>query len=210
MGKQARKEQEREHKRRLILDAAKGLFIRQGFDNVSMRGIAAAAGYSPAAIYRYFPGKRAILSHLRNEGFREFHAGQLAQEGAQKPEEMLRRAGRNYLRFAMENPDDFHLMFCTSCEEVDLEGELAEESMQSYHHFRNRMAQVVRSGYFGDVDEEAVVFGLWSGVHGLASLAVSGRLGVFSDSDLDTLLEKTLRFLRRPGTTCDCKQEDKS
>lgn len=210
MGKQMRKEREREQKRRLILDAAKELFIRQGFDNVSMRGIAAAAGYSPAAIYRYFSGKRAILSHLRNEGFREFHAGQKARAGDVEPVEMLQRAGRNYLRFAIENPDDFHLMFCTSCEEVDLEGELAAESLQAHHYFRDRVAQVVQSGYFGDVDEEAVVFGLWAGVHGLASLVTSGRVRAFSDCELDELLEKVLRFLRRPGAVDDGSQNNKS
>lgn len=191
--------QEQERKRRLILDAAKTLFMRDGFENVSMRRIAAAAEYSPAAIYRYFRSKREILSHLRNEGFTDFHGRQKKLDTSLPPEELLYRASRNYIRFALEKPADFYLMFCTTCEEVDLEGELAEESLRSYRHFREVIAHVVSTGYFGDVDEDAVAFGLWSGVQGLASLVISGRVEVFCECDIDELVDRVLRFLRRPG-----------
>ncbi len=197
MNTKERKEKERERKQRMILDAAKNLFIREGFDNVSMRRIALAAGYSPAAIYRYFSNKREILSHLREEGFRAFHVRQKQYDQSLEPVKLLRQAGRGYLRFAMEHPDDFHLMFCTTCEEVDLEGELAAESLRVFEHFRSMVVRIVKSGYFGDVDEEAAVFGLWAGVQGLANLVTSGRMQVLSDRDVDELLESTLNFLRR-------------
>lgn len=198
-----RVQKEQERKRRLILDAAKRLFMQDGFENVSMRRIAAEAEYSPAAIYRYFVSKREILSHLRNEGFTEFSKRRTRIDASLPPEDLLRQAGRNYIQFAMDNPDDFYLMFCTSCNEVDLEGELAAESLRSYEQFRSMVGTVVASGYFGDTDEETVAFGLWSGVQGLASLITSGRAEVFSETDVDELIDRVLRFLRRPGGGCE-------
>lgn len=184
----------------MILEAAKRLFLKQGIDNVSMRRIAAEAGYSPAAIYRYFRNKREILSHLRNQGFAEYHERQKRMEPVGTSGEMMYQGGMNYLQFAVDHPDDFHLMFCTTCEEVDLEGKLAEESMRSFHFFRKRMEKIIESGYFGDADPETVVFAYWAGVHGLASLVNSGRFkGFTKDLDQEELIKKIVRFLGRPG-----------
>ncbi len=55
------KEQEREKRRELILDAATHLFSKKNFSKIGMRDIAEEAGISPASIYRYFPNRDAIL-----------------------------------------------------------------------------------------------------------------------------------------------------
>jgi AcrR family transcriptional regulator len=47
--------------RKRILEAALGLFRKQGFDETNMREIAAAAGLSLGAAYYYFPSKEAIV-----------------------------------------------------------------------------------------------------------------------------------------------------
>ena len=187
--------------RRRILDAAKQLFVKQGFDNVSMRGIAAAIEYSPAALYRYFRNKREILSVLRDEGFQRFVLTQQERsEAIPDPLERLRLGGRGYLRFALQEPEYFHLMFSTSCEEVDLEGDCAENSMKSYEIFYENVRECVESGHFGQVSVETVVFSLWSCMHGLAHLINSGRVGVLAGSlDIDRLIDGMQAFNLRPG-----------
>ena len=52
-----KREAERIEVRRMILDAARRLFIEGGYANVPIRQIAAAVDYSPAALYRYFKTK---------------------------------------------------------------------------------------------------------------------------------------------------------
>ena len=188
--------------RRRILDAAKLLFAKQGFDNVSMRGIAAAIEYSPAALYRYFRNKREILSVLRNEGFRRFVLGQQERlEAIADPIERLRRGGRGYIQFALQEPEYFHLMFSTSCLEVEMEGDCADYSMKSYEIFYQNVKECVESGHFGPVDVETAVFSLWSCMHGLAHLINSGRVGVLAGTlDLDNLIDNIQAFNMRPGT----------
>ena len=53
-----------------ILDAARDLFVAEGYHNVSIRKIAERIEYSPAAIYGYFPSKDDIFFALAEEGFR--------------------------------------------------------------------------------------------------------------------------------------------
>src|SRR5438132_13307887 len=70
MGIKERQERDREAVRRAILDAARELFVSDGYTNVSIRKIADRIEYSPAAIYGYFPSKDDIFFALAEEGFR--------------------------------------------------------------------------------------------------------------------------------------------
>ena len=76
MGIKERQERDREAVRRAILDAARDLFVRDGFEHVSIRKIAELIEYSPAAIYGYFPSKDDIFFALAEEGFRLLHGDQ--------------------------------------------------------------------------------------------------------------------------------------
>lgn len=201
MSTQKRRERDKEKMRRRILDAAKQLFVKDGFDNVSLRRIASAIEYSPAAIYRYFKNKREILSVLRDERF-ELYLQRQAERMKEIPDplERLKESGKGYIRFAMTNPGYFRLMFCTDCEQVDLEGKWAESSMRSYTHFRSNVEECLALGSFGDIDADTVVFSLWSGVHGLAHLINTGQVAALSGGlDLDPLLDRILWFCMRPG-----------
>jgi AcrR family transcriptional regulator len=75
MGIKERQERDREAVRRSILDAARELFVSEGYRNVSIRKIAEKIEYSPANIYGYFPSKDDIFYALAEEGFRLLHAG---------------------------------------------------------------------------------------------------------------------------------------
>jgi AcrR family transcriptional regulator len=55
------REDEREARKSLILEAVLKLFEQKPFDEIGMRDIAAEAGVSPAAIYRYFPSQDELF-----------------------------------------------------------------------------------------------------------------------------------------------------
>src|SRR5829696_5407809 len=69
LGVKERQERERVATSRAILDAARELFVAEGYQNVSIRKIAEKIEYSPAAIYSYFPSKDDIFLALAEEGF---------------------------------------------------------------------------------------------------------------------------------------------
>jgi AcrR family transcriptional regulator len=188
--------------RRRILDAARQLFVREGFDNVSMRRIASRIEYSPAALYRYFRNKKEILSALREEGFARFVERQTrSRERFPDPLERLRAGAHEYIRFALAEPDHYHLMFSTDCGEVDLDGEWAASSLRSFHMFRDLVVECAATGRFGGVDPDAMVFALWGQLHGLVHLVATGQMKALSNgADLDSLLDRIIGFGLRTGS----------
>ena len=115
MGIKERQERDREAVRRAILDAARELFVTEGFQHVSIRKIAERIEYSPAAIYSYFPSKDDIFFALAEEGFRLL--GSPADAAAQEqldglaPLDRLRAVFWRMYDFSREHPQYFALMF---------------------------------------------------------------------------------------------------
>jgi AcrR family transcriptional regulator len=115
MGIKERQERDREAVRRAILDAARELFVAEGFQNVSIRKIAERIEYSPAAIYGYFPSKDDIFFALAEEGFRL-----LGNPASVREDPLLANASRverlraifwRLYEFSREQPQYFALMF---------------------------------------------------------------------------------------------------
>lgn len=57
--------------RREILDAARELFINEGYEKFTMRKLAQKIGYSPTTIYIYFKGKDDLLLAIKRIRWRE-------------------------------------------------------------------------------------------------------------------------------------------
>ncbi|HWJ54839.1 MAG TPA: helix-turn-helix domain-containing protein, partial [Vicinamibacterales bacterium] len=89
MGSSERRARAKVALRQQILDAARELFVRDGFDAVSMRRIAARIEYSPTAIYLHFPDKQSILTALCDETFEKLSM-RLATHFARNTDPMTR------------------------------------------------------------------------------------------------------------------------
>jgi len=116
MGIKERQERDREAVSRAILDAARDLFVAEGYGNVSIRKIAERIEYSPAAIYGYFPSKDDIFYALAEEGFRLLYARDTAAvtDAALDKLEPLDRIRTIFWRlyeFSRQHPQYFELMF---------------------------------------------------------------------------------------------------
>ena len=115
MGIKERQERDREAVRRSILDAARELFVAEGFPNVSIRKIAERIEYSPAAIYGYFPSKDDIFFALAEEGFHLLFDTACPAESAMAesadPLDGVRGAFWHFYLFSRKHPEYFALMF---------------------------------------------------------------------------------------------------
>src|SRR5262245_3941684 len=116
MGIKERQERDREAVHRSILDAARDLFVNEGYRNVSIRKIAEKIEYSPAAIYGYFPSKDDIFYSLAEEGFRLLHPadnGSTLDDGLEnlEPLDCVRAIFWRLYEFSRQHPQYFELMF---------------------------------------------------------------------------------------------------
>jgi AcrR family transcriptional regulator len=109
----ARREQHREELRVEIRDAARAIFVRDGYGAFSMRKLAVEVGYSPAAIYLYFPSKQELFRSLVEESFERLHESlqALSREPSRDPLVRLGRGLRLYVDWGLAHPDDYQIAF---------------------------------------------------------------------------------------------------
>jgi AcrR family transcriptional regulator len=131
----------KESVRRVILDAARELFVCEGYGNVSLRKIAQRIGYTPMAIYVHFRDKSEILDCICEESFSCFRANteRLDQLGL-PPRERLAAGLRFYIDFGLEHPHHYQLTFMTPpCGGQSL-GRRKEIGQDCYQRMRLRVA----------------------------------------------------------------------
>src|SRR5258708_2705146 len=101
-----------ELKRSLIMGAARQVFEAEGLDGASLRAIATAAGYTPAALYFHFESKEAIYAELLRESLSDLgKAVARAITRAETPADQLRAAAMAFFRYYADNPRDLDLGF---------------------------------------------------------------------------------------------------
>src|SRR5215203_1044247 len=101
MGTKDRRIREKQDLRQEILDAARDLFVSEGYQAVSMRKIADKIEYSPATIYLHFRDKDELLDCLLEEAFAKLDRKLEARIGDETtdPLELLRRGLLAYVAF---------------------------------------------------------------------------------------------------------------
>jgi len=216
MGIKERQERERLAVRHAILDAARELFVTEGYRNVSMRKIAERIEYSPAAIYSYFPSKDDIFFALAEEGFRLLtEAVTTAVTGLPDPLARVRAGLWAYYEFSKSHPQFFELMFTDRS---------VPSLNQDFHRFdffhelltglEDDLRACVADGRFSDgVEPSAAMHVLWAGMLGAASIHLARRLAPGEDPDalahdvLESVLAGFSTSLRTTFVAGDCAPE---
>ena len=199
MGVKERQEREREAVARAILDAARQLFVVEGYRNVSIRKIAEKIEYSPAAIYGYFPSKDDIFLALAEEGFRLLFA-HAADPPLADPIEDIRSGFMRLYAFSRAHPEYFSLMFLDrSVPRLSQDWERFGFVREMKKRIESRIQAAIDAGAFpGGTQPEAVFRILMATTHGVATLALCERLAPGENPDAlarDTL-EAALTGLR--------------
>jgi AcrR family transcriptional regulator len=181
-----------------LLAAAERLVADRGVAGFSLREAAREVGVDPAACYRHFEDKQAIIQALARRGFTRLAAAmEAAIAKLRSPRAKLHALGTAYVEFAIANPSAFRTMFGPTgfdARDPRLRG--------SYPGGRGAYAileDTVRELGAADVETAALI--AWSGAHGFACLVIDGairpsrRVRAYR---LNALLEATTRAVASP------------
>ncbi|WP_149240615.1 TetR/AcrR family transcriptional regulator [Dyadobacter sp. 32] len=184
MGITERKEREREEMRDLILRGAQKLFLENGYEKTSIRGIADAIEYSPATIYLYYKDKNELLLALHVKAFEKMISEFTVVASVPDPFERLVALGDQYIKFALENPELYDLMFIMQApiEALACKNEVWEDGMKSFDFLRFVFSECVRAGYFrAELNVDTSCLTIWSYMHGLITIYLKNRMDMFED-----------------------------
>ena len=202
MGIAERKERQRAELREQILAAARRIVTEEGFDALTMRKIADAIEYSAATIYLYFENREAIGLQLCHESFEHLVSYMAPAVQVADPLGRLLAIGRSYARFGIENPAEYRLLFMTHS--AFLEALFAAErehpdpddpGERAFQFVVDAVRVAGASGKLATDDPELIAEMLWSGVHGVVSLAITCKAALVSS--VEDLAETMCRTLVR-------------
>lgn len=175
MGSLERRSRERADTRQRILDAAREMFVRHGYDATTMRAIAERIEYTPTAIYHHFRNKEALLAELCAADFRALATAFQKIGRIEDPIERLRKSGRAYVQFGLDHPMQYQLMFMTQRpKEVNDQIHSDNPSESAYAFLQQTCADAIATGKvredYRDANELALM--AWSSLHGMLSLRI--------------------------------------
>jgi AcrR family transcriptional regulator len=177
VGVKERKARQKKFLRQEIMDAASELFVRDGYENVSMRRIADKIEYSPTTIYLYFKDKAELLDQVCQETFSRLVVRlSKIMEQQTDPVERLKRGLVAYIEFGLENPHHYRATFMMPRPEgFDKKKYHQEDSpgMQAFSFLTRGLADCVNAGQMPAMNVELASQTLWAGIHGITALLIT-------------------------------------
>lgn len=171
----ARREREKAETRELILEAARTLFTAEGYAQTSMRRIADQIGYTATAIYHHFADKDALLNELCLNDFRALGEALRQMEQLPDPIDRIRAMGVNYIKFAVDHPEQFRFMFLVERPIPGPDVITIDPAEDGYAFLLTNVQEAMERGaflpQFTDAELLAQIF--WGSVHGLAVIHVT-------------------------------------
>jgi AcrR family transcriptional regulator len=181
-----------------ILAEARDLYLEGGLAAFSLREVARRVKISPAAVYRHFDSKEALLAAVCAAGFRNFGAYLIRALEAPTPRERLTSSARQYLHFALENPRDYRVMFMDAAEGYAsvMPQRPPGAPEPTFQFLVDRVNECVRARLIADGDATEIAAVIWAHVHGLVSLRLTGHLRrAGSDAEFARFYERAIERL---------------
>jgi AcrR family transcriptional regulator len=161
--------------RSALLEAGLRLLRERSVDDLGLRELAREVGVSPAAIYRHFPDKGALRAALAREGLERLAAAQRqATRAAGGGAAGFSASGVTYVRFAVENPALFRLVFSAAHGDDPLDAQLDSVSA-AMRGLRQDIDALLPAGLPAG-ERKAAALHAWALAHGIAQLVLDGQI----------------------------------
>jgi AcrR family transcriptional regulator len=208
MGVKERREREKSETRDKILDAARELFVTEGYEGVSMRRVAEKIEYSPTAIYVYFADKQELFHELCQQDYARLAEVFQSSEMSSDPIERLKQTGRTYTEFGVRYPNHYKFMFMTAHPPTEPDEEdrevMGNPEVDAYAFLKWAVEQAIEAGRLREElrDAELISQTLWAAVHGVIALNIAKCSDPWVDwrplkQRAEMMLDVTLRGLVR-------------
>ncbi|MEV0589682.1 TetR/AcrR family transcriptional regulator [Nonomuraea sp. NPDC050310] len=175
--------------------AARELLEEDGGSGMSLRAVARRAGVSPTAPYRHFADRDALVSAVAAQGYRDLTEHLAAAHPAPPAtSDDLADIAVAYVRFALDRPAMFRVMFAEPCDPASEERAAAIAAISGYLH------SLVRSAFPG-CDPEPLATAVWALVHGLAFLHLDGKFDTSTPQQAADRVRSAIYALFSPAST---------
>lgn len=178
MGISDRRKREKEALGRKIMDAAREIFVEEGYEAVTMRRIADKIEYSATAIYSHFKDKDSLIRAITYSDFRALTERLHDIGDVTDPVERMRRIAHLYVDFGVNNSNQYRLIFMSSSgplyDEEFREDVRGNPDKDAYAWIIKTMTDALKEGAISIPEGKLELYAqtLWSAFHGLIALHI--------------------------------------
>jgi AcrR family transcriptional regulator len=179
-----------------LLESALDILRDQGLEALTLRAVARRAGVSQAAPYRHFADRRALVAAVAELGFREMQArmSDAMQPAGAGSQPGLRQVAVAYVRFGLENPAVYRVMFGPEVANTEDLPELRATGRGVLGFVAEGIRQLQAAGLVGPGDPWLIAIATWSTLHGLVMLTLDGQTAGIAPS-VDALVDEATRIM---------------
>ena len=169
MKAETRREKYRNELRRDILEAAREMFVDEGYESFSMRKLAQRIDYSAATIYQHFESKDDLFQCLVRESFATLVELQSRTNASleQDPVSALKRGLRTYVEFGLQHPNQYRFAFL-----MQSRAGASYTPNEAFQSLERKVKRCIEAKLFQSPDAETAAQSLWAAVHGVTSLLI--------------------------------------
>jgi AcrR family transcriptional regulator len=181
--------------REALLNAAEKLILEKGNSHFSLRAVAREVGIDPAACYRHFKNKEAILHGVASRGFTQLSEMIHTADDGKGSKNTIVEMGKAYVAFANSTPLIFQIMF-GGCGLPALDDRLKEPTLE---HTAFERLQSALERYLAAVGQETeknqtLAMDIWAAVHGVAALTAFEAIEL-DDQSVDAMIERLINAI---------------
>jgi AcrR family transcriptional regulator len=164
--------------RQALIDAARALLAEAGPSGLSLRAVARSAGVSQTAPYRHFVSREDMLAAVAEDGFRRLRERMVAGAANERSKRALQRIAIEYVRFALEYPAEYRVMF--GREGAELERTEASSALNEASHavmqlLQGGIEEMQKAGAIRRGSSSVMALTAWGLVHGIVMLVLDGQ-----------------------------------
>ena len=193
---QTRRARQKAQIRQEIIDAARDILAREGYEQLSMRKVAERIEYSPTAIYLHFEDKRDLVFQVCEETFGRL-VGELEslESDVKDPLARLRDALRRYVAFGLRHPQHYLATFVAvpsdqTPEDIERDNNPASNRMRALGIIQASVQSCIDAGAFKKVDPSVTARALWAALHGVTALLI--QMPNFAWGDQKAVVESVI------------------
>ena len=177
-----RRERERAEMTERILSEARGMFVREGYEAVTLRKIANAIEYSPATIYQYFKDKQDLVLAIIRADYIDLSNTLLKCQTINDPLARVIEMARSYADWGISHPNHYRLLLAPPPAWTPKRQDLWQQDKplleQDALFLLNLVVeQGIRAGMLKEkyTDSKLIAATLWAGLHGVIMLEITAQ-----------------------------------
>jgi AcrR family transcriptional regulator len=184
-----------------LVQAGIEILNEEGIGALSLRKVAGRAGVSHSAPYAHFKDKQAMIAAISTEGFQQLYQriNRVAEANQDEPARLLFETAYAYVRFALDAPASFKVMFSGILEQEKDHPDFVKISKQSFERLVELASRCQAAGLLHSGPPELQALSLWSLVHGFTALLLERQIPsyILEGSPLKELLRQVLNQVTR-------------